>query len=225
MKAVTGAEMKSLDQRAIEEYGIPSLLLMENAGRGIAGLISLEVARKQKDTANVLIFCGKGNNGGDGLAAARHLKNQGFGVDILLFSEPSELKPDPALNHRIATKMGIPIEIIKGAFNEKKFKPLIEAADYIVDALLGVGLEREVEEPYTSAIEAINTSGKKVIAIDIPSGLHADTGRVLGTAVRATCTAALGLPKTGFFMREGSMHIGELHVIDIGIPRDIYERV
>ena len=223
MKTVTSAEMQAIDQKAIQEYGIPSILLMENAGRGIAGLISLEAIQQKREMANVLFFCGKGNNGGDGLVAARHLKNNGFKINILLFCDPKSLKNDPAVNYKIAEKMKIPIEVIDSAFDENKYQPLLKEADFIVDALFGIGLQRDVDEPYLSAIVAMNESGKKIVSVDVPSGLNADTGEVMGMAVNARWTATLGLPKAGFFMRQGSMHIGELNVIDIGLPRDSYD--
>ncbi|HXV27606.1 MAG TPA: NAD(P)H-hydrate epimerase [bacterium] len=213
--------MKTLDQMAIQEFGIPSLLLMENAGRGVADLICGEVHDIKPKALNILAFCGKGNNGGDGLVACRYLANRGFNVRVLLFTNPSALKDDPAVNYNIVNRMKVPAETILDRIEAARAKPHLIHADMIIDALFGVGLNTELTDVFADAIGMINESGKKVIAVDLPSGLNADTGEVMGVAVKANITATLGLPKKGLYEREGPFYAGDIQVIDIGLPAKI----
>lgn len=214
MKSVTSQQMKALDEKAIHEYGIPSLLLMENAGRGIAELI-FNAFRGRR----VIVFCGKGNNGGDGLVAARHLSNRGFDVSVLLFTDPSALKNDPAVNEQIIRKMNIPCSIVAGGHEPVDYRSRLDRVDIVVDALFGVGLDKPLTGVYRDAVEAINQSGRNVVAVDVPSGLDSDTGAVLGVAVKASITATLACPKSGLFQGEGPQHAGKICVIDIGLPK------
>ena len=225
--------MQAIDRRAAEEFGIPSLLLMENAGRGVAEIVSEiassasrpprndVIASGAKQSQSILIFCGKGNNGGDGLVAARHLHNRGFHVHVLLLANLDELKNDAAVNFSIVQRMKIPVQTILVEKDLAKIPESLQKSDFVVDALFGIGLRSELEEPFSSAVEAINDSRKKVIAVDIPSGLDADTGQVLGIAVNATATATLGLPKKGLVEREGPLYSGQITVVDIGLPREL----
>jgi NAD(P)H-hydrate epimerase len=206
---------------AIEQFGIPSLLLMENAGRGVADIVSKESARFNPEAVSVLVCCGKGNNGGDGLVAARHLKNRGFKVQVLLFANPASLKEDPALNFNIVTQMKIPGQVILQTSELNILRQHLEGADYVIDALFGVGLNSDLKEPYASAVEVINEAGKKVIAVDIPSGLDADTGQARGNTVSAAITATLGIAKKGLYEREGPLCAGQIYVVDIGLPKEI----
>lgn len=210
--------MRELDRRAIEECGIPSLLLMENAGRGVAELIFASYKGRR-----VSIFCGKGNNGGDGLVAARHLHNRGFQVQVFLFAEPSALKEDPALNYRIVSKMKIPLQVFAGKVSAAETASLLSRTDIVVDALLGVGLNAPVTGALAEAIDGMNQGAKNIVAVDIPSGLDADTGKVLGCAVKASITATLGLPKKGLFEGDGPVHSGKICVVDIGLPRELLQ--
>ncbi|MDP3919401.1 MAG: NAD(P)H-hydrate epimerase [Candidatus Omnitrophota bacterium] len=215
-RAVSGAQMMALDKKAIKEYKIPSLLLMENAGRGISDYVSRELAPGSR----ILILCGKGNNGGDGLVAARHLWNRGYKAEILLVGVAKNLKPDAAVNWKIATRMKIPASVFspkQTASTEKR----IAMADLVLDALFGVGLSREVKEPHASLIKLVNRVACRVVAVDIPSGLHADSGRVLGTAIFASSTLTLGLHKKGLHRGEGPRYAGLVHVLDISIPREL----
>lgn len=215
-RTVTSREMQELDRRAMQEFGIPRLLLMENAGRSVADWICQQLPQDRQAAA--LIFCGKGNNGGDGLVVARHLFNRGFKVHVLLFALPEQLKSDSEVNFQICHKMGIPHQIIQKEIDLNSIHQLFSFCDVIVDAMFGIGLNKDLGEPYLTAIEAINESGKKVIAIDIPSGLNADTGQVMGAAVQAKLTVTLGLSKKGLFEREGPLYSGRIEVADIGLP-------
>ncbi|MDD5217769.1 MAG: NAD(P)H-hydrate epimerase [Candidatus Omnitrophica bacterium] len=219
MRGVTAAVMQALDRKAIEEYGIPGLLLMENAGRGIAEFI-FDLSRR----CRVTVFAGKGNNGGDGFVVARHLANRGCQVLILLFGDAAKLKDDPAVNYAIAVRMKIPVVAVGEAVTKEELIAYVERSDVIVDALFGVGLHAPPAGNYRQAVEAINQAAKTVVAVDVPSGIHADTGEVLGCAVRATHTATLGLPKKGLFEGRGPEYAGKIAVIHIGIPNEELEK-
>lgn len=218
MKTVTAKQMQAIDRKAIKEYGIPGLILMENAGRGIAELIFNQRMVSGGAAGAVCIFCGKGNNGGDGLVIARHLANRGFKVEVILFSPPETLKPDPAIHFNIVGKMGIPCQILDGNTTEKDFIRILGRTDLVVDALFGVGLEREITGVCRTAIEVANKMNKMILAVDVPSGLDSDSGQIHGVCVKAAVTATLGLPKTGLFSGRGPEMAGKICVIDIGIP-------
>lgn len=220
-RLVTTEEMRLLDRMAIEGYGIPSILLMENAGKGVAGVVGPMLAPGQPAT----VVCGKGNNGGDGFVIARHLHNAGHDARIVLVGSVDAIgaTTDAGVNLAIARRMGLSILEWSGG-GTASLDEALESSQLLVDALLGTGLSGEVHSPYREAIEAVNRSGKPVVAVDIPSGLDGDTGRILGTAVRATLTVTLGLPKIGFTLESGPSCTGEVLVIDISIPSDLLEK-
>ena len=213
MNAITREQARAIDQYAIERLGIPSLVLMENAGRGAA-----EVLRTLGIRGPVVICCGKGNNGGDGLVIARHLANAGRKVSILLFAHPDTLAPDAALQWNIVQKMHLSNEVwADKTFDEAKLAETFAGADWIVDALFGTGLTGPVRSPFAQIISLMNASGIKILAVDIPSGLDADTGVPLGPTVRAAHTATFVAPKAGFTNPSAATFTGGVHVIDIGI--------
>lgn len=213
-----GAEdIRKIDQAAVRDYGMSILLLMENAGRSVSDLISAKYP-----PCKVLVFSGKGNNGGDGFVAARHLSNRGFSVRVALLEDPAELQADPFLNFSILTKMGIPCFQVEKV-SELELSEQLNKTDLVVDAMLGVGVHRVVEGVFARAIHAINASQRPVVSIDIPSGLDADNGQIHGVAVMATQTITLALPKTGLFVGEGVRCAGEIVVADIGIPKKLLE--
>jgi NAD(P)H-hydrate epimerase len=192
---------------------------MENAGRAVA-----EEALKMlptHDTRGAAILCGKGNNGGDGFVAARHLYNHGVGVEVYLLCKAGEVasSPDAHTYLKIVQKMGLPIKEILSEVEARASLPELKGFDLLIDALLGTGLTGEVREPYKTLIEGINALGVPILSVDIPSGLDCDGGHVLGAAVKATRTVTFILPKVGFFKDQGPSHVGELVVADIGIPR------
>ncbi len=214
---LTCAEVRAREAQAIQSLGMPSLLLMENAGRGVAELlVSLGVAGK------VVILCGKGNNGGDGLVIARHLDNWQVPVQVLLFANPEELTPDSTVNHRILTAAGIPVDLHPGeTFDHAKVRVDLATADWIVDCLFGTGLKGPLRVPFDALIGLVNDGPAKVLAVDIPSGLDGDTGRPLGATVRAHHTATLLAWKIGFVQPAAREWVGQVHLIDIGLPRRI----
>ena len=206
-------QVRAFDQFAIEQLGIPAAVLMENAGRGAAQILQSLGIR-----GPVVICCGKGNNGGDGLVIARHLTNMGYGVRILLFARPEDLTADALLQWNIVQKMKLPSQVITDVEDQLDIldNPLA-AADWIVDALFGTGLTGAVRAPLDRAIELINASGVRVLAVDIPSGLDCDTGLPLGATIRAPHTVTFVAPKLGFRNPAALEYTGRVHVADIGI--------
>jgi hydroxyethylthiazole kinase-like uncharacterized protein yjeF len=214
IKTLTVREIRTLERWAIVKIGIPSLALMENAGRRSA----MEVLKKLKgrSRASVVIACGAGNNGGDGFVAARYLSKRGIKLQVFLIGNPNRFKADALANYQAAKKLKIHIKPIQDA--EGAFRKSLEKADIVVDALFGVGLNRPLQGPYDGIIRAINDSGAYVVAIDIPSGLDGTTGEIYGVCVKADLTVTFSYPKKGFFKRHGPAHTGRLVVADIGIP-------
>ncbi len=205
-------ELREADRRAIEVFGIPGVVLMENAGRGATEvLLSLGVA------GPVVIVCGKGNNGGDGFVMARHLARVGVAVRVLLLARPDELSGDAAVNFAPLSRCGVPVRVQP---DPAALDHELGLAEWVVDALFGYGLSGTVRPPFDRAIEAINSSHAHVLAVDVPSGLDCDTGRPLGTAVRAEHTATMLAPKKGFARPEASPFLGAVHVVDIGVSLD-----
>src|SRR5262249_41470028 len=193
MMFLTCHQTRELDRRAIEEFAIPGIVLMENAGRGMADLLrSLGLKGK------VVICCGKGNNGGDGFVIARWLDARGVAVRIVLFCDPRELTGDAATNWRIVQKCDIPMTVPPESLDDSGLQRELAGAEWIVDALFGSGLRGPVRPPYDRVIAAINDSPARVFAVDIPSGLDSDTGQPLGATVRAHHTATIVAAKQGF---------------------------
>jgi NAD(P)H-hydrate epimerase len=211
---LTRDQVRAIDRRAIDEFGVPGAVLMENAGRGAAEVLLSLGAR-----GPVVVCCGKGNNGGDGFVIARHLDNHGVPVRVLLFAKPEELTGDAALNQGILRKSGVPIEVRAGPVDAEALRQELAAAEWVVDALFGTGLAGAVRPPFDQVIAAINASAAKVLAVDIPSGLDCDTGEPLGPTVRAQHTATLVAPKKGFANAAAREWTGVVHVADIGAPR------
>jgi len=218
----TAQRIKEIDEIAISKYRIPSLILMENAGRGIADKVFECIRSKVYSRIKpiVVIFCGKGNNGGDGMVCARYLFNRGVDVRTYIIGGNSSLKGDPAIHHRILQKMGIPINSLsckrdlKKAFARKR--PAV-----IVDAIFGVGFKGESKGIYKTVIEYINSAGTYTVSVDVPSGLNATTGMAIGPCINADETVTMALPKIGFYKNDGPRHTGKITVIDIGWPRQL----
>ena len=216
MKLVTVEEMRSLDARAVQEFGIPSLLLMENAGRAVAQKTIAYLGGCVRGN-RILVFSGKGNNGGDGFVAARHLANAGADVKIFLLFPREEITGDAAVNLNILEKTGIPIAAA-GPRDIQKIKIALIYADLVLDAVYGTGFKGKARGIAAEVITAINESRLPVIALDLPSGLEADTGRVDGPCIRANITCTLGLPKVGLYLYPGADFAGEIAVMDISLP-------
>ena len=221
MKIVsTAKEMQEIDDLAINKYGIKGLELMENAGKGIVEALKKRFGNFS--SKRVLMFCGKGNNGGDGFVAARLLFNMGIHVTVLLLEKQADLKNDAAINAESARKLGIKIIEVEKT-NVHLLEHSLENCDIVIDALFGTGLTRPVNGRYKQAIEKINQAQKFVTAVDIPSGLDSDTGRLMGTCIRADLTLALALLKRSHLLFPAAELVGELEIIDIKIPSEVID--
>jgi NAD(P)H-hydrate epimerase len=215
-RPLTRDEVRAIDRRAAEELGLPTLVLMENAGRGAAALV--REALRLPPPARVAILCGPGNNGGDGGVVARHLDAWGYDARVLWLADPSRLAPDAAVQHGILARARVRQEAWPGAFDPEALALWLGTADAVVDGLLGTGLARPVDGRLAVAIGAVNAAGRPVLALDLPSGLDADTGTPLGVAVRADHTATFVAPKVGFAAPGADAFTGTVHVVDIGVP-------
>ena len=216
MKVTTVNQMRSLDQRAIQEYGIIEELLMENAGGAAYTLLSREVGVQGK---RFLVFCGVGNNGGDGCVLARLLHANGADVSVFVLSDPDKFQGTAKLNFDLLAKLPIAVEQVHSLDD---FESDLAHADLVVDAIFGTGLSRDVGGIYRDVIEILNASGKPVLSLDIPSGVHGDTGQVMGVAVRADYTVTFGLPKLGNLLYPGFDLGGNLYVSHISFPPAMY---
>jgi NAD(P)H-hydrate epimerase len=214
-------EVRTLDRRAIEEFGMPGVVLMENAGRGTADLL-----RSLGIHGRVVICCGKGNNGGDGFVIARHLDNHHVPVRVLVFARPEDLTGDAAIHYQIIARAGLPIDVHAGtSLDREAVRRELDTAEWIVDALFGTGLSGPVRSPWDEVIAAINASPARILAVDLPSGLDCDTGQPLGPTVEAEHTATFVAWKKGFANAAAQRWLGQVHVVDIGVPRLLVDRL
>jgi NAD(P)H-hydrate epimerase len=255
---LTREQVRRLDKLAIEEFGIPSIVLMENAGRACAfevermllsggvaraldkltqggsrddiprNLSELEAWRRGlgKARSPVIVLCGTGNNGGDGLVVSRTLFNRGCPVETYYvgdISQAQEASPDVRKNLELLRGLAAGIAEVVAPAQIDSLRPRLAKAPVIVDALFGTGLTRNVEDPQLAVIQAVNESGAPVMSVDIPSGLDADSGNVLGLAIRAMVTVTFVAPKPGFHANAGPACCGAVKVAEIGIPRPLIE--
>ncbi len=211
MQYVTSNQAREIDRRAIEELGIPGVVLMENAGRGAAEII---LERCPHPGLGVAILCGGGNNGGDGFVIARHLVNAGHAASIILCTDARRLTGDAAVNHEIVKNMGLPMTQL----DVRSVAEQLHEHGTVVDALLGTGCTGPVRPPLDAAIAAINDHGAFRVAIDVPSGLDCDSGTALGPVVHADLTITFMAPKAGFATATGRAVTGDIVVAGIGAP-------
>jgi NAD(P)H-hydrate epimerase len=221
MKVVTAEIMQKLDRRTIEEAGIPGIVLMENAGRGAVREILAGYPEILK--GKVAIIAGRGNNGGDGFVIARYLMNRGVNVKIFLLAEQEKVKGDARLNLDILLNMKASITEIKDLNTWKVLLPELEGHCLIVDAIFGTGLRSEVKGMIREVIDDINYFNIPKVAVDLPSGLNANTGEVLGTCIKADLTITFALPKRGLLIYPGADFAGRLKIVDISIPAYLLE--
>ena len=246
--AFTREQSRLVDQIAVAEYGFSGLVLMENAGRGVADVLcGLGIA------GPVVICCGKGNNAGDGFVIARHLDLRGHAVRVLLWADPAELTGDAAANYQILSKTDVPIDVFGSsddvpllgtssadanraaqhclcqavAHRGKNYGPerLLDGASWIVDALLGTGARGEPRPPLDAVIDQLNAAAAPKLAIDLPSGLDCDTGRPAHTRSAPPKLARSSPPRRVFSPPQAAPYVGRLHVLDIGVPRKLIEQV
>ena len=209
--------MRSIDRRTIERYRIPEIVLMEQAGRQVAALLRDLYGDRLPET-RILLLCGPGNNGGDALVTARLLTDRGVPCRTLLFARPGGLRGSAAQAYDAARRLGVPIEPVRGPAAWKRLRRALGPCDVVVDGLLGTGLSRPVTGLFADVIEAVNRSGREVIAVDIPSGLRGDSPGIPGPAIRARHTVTFARPKVPLLMPPASALCGTVHVADIGIP-------
>ncbi|MBI4820688.1 MAG: NAD(P)H-hydrate dehydratase [Deltaproteobacteria bacterium] len=220
MTPLVGAEqMRELDRITIEELGIPSLVLMETAGRAVA-----EAVARMDPRGPVLIVAGRGNNGGDGVVVARALVDRGVPVQVMVLGSLDRVSKDLGHQLAVARRLKIEVEALGGAELEARLRAALSGAAVVVDAIFGTGLAREVTGDAALAVGLIRASNKPVVAVDIPTGIDADTGQVLGVAVRADVTVTFAFPKLGHALYPGRAHSGRLEVVDIGIPRSLVSK-
>ncbi len=215
MKILTGAQMKAFDAQAIEELGIPSLILMENAGLGVAEAVA---ERWQVGAIHVLALAGKGNNGGDALCAARHLVQWGATAEAVIVGSPDQLSEETSTQARILEPAGVEIRYVDDEAAVDAFDEALWRSDVALDGLLGIGIQGAVRGLHKPIIDRLNDGPADVVAIDLPSGVEADTGHVEGVAVRADLTVTLAYPKIGLLLHPGRAHAGDLLVRSIGYP-------
>ncbi len=221
MKVVTSAQMRALDREAIERYGIPGIVLMENAALGVVRC--MEERYGSATDQSVLIFCGKGNNGGDGMAVARHLANRGAQVMVALLGDPDAPTGDAATNLKICRKMQIPIRVVDTVGKLRGLSALLKKCDLVVDAILGIGTVPPVRGLVEQAVRKINGSGKPVIAVDLPTGLSADSSELSSQVVQADLTVTFGLPKISLVQYPSMGVAGTVRVVDISLPSVLVE--
>jgi NAD(P)H-hydrate epimerase len=219
-RVLSREQIRALDRYAIESCRVPGLLLMENAGRGAAELIW---ERIPAPCARVLVVCGVGNNGGDGLVVARHLEAFGAQVDVWLVGDPAKLQGDARSNHDSWVGLGGSVRLAHAPEQLQALLAALGAAEVVVDALFGTGLDRELKDPYAQVVRALNASGALCFALDLPSGLDANTGAVLGVAVKAHHTITFGALKLGLLTPSGAEHCGQVHVARLGIPDSLID--
>lgn len=222
---MTREQVRAFDSWAINTLGIPGIVLMENAGRSCAELIK-EKLSKIADP-KICIFCGTGNNGGDGYVIARHLLNFGYEVSVIIVGERDKIKGDAKTNLDILEKLGWPTEQLNLDEGDiaRRVKDFADGADMLVDAIFGTGLSGQLNNEYKQLIESMNALNCPTLAVDIPSGLDCDAGAPLGTAVRATYTVTFVAVKRGFTSPAAARYTGEIFVASIGIEPDSYPGV
>ncbi|MEN6423915.1 MAG: NAD(P)H-hydrate epimerase [Phycisphaerales bacterium] len=211
-------EVRRVDAWAIQEIGVPGVVLMENAGRSCAELAMQKLASMADPRA--YIFCGVGNNGGDGYVIARHLLNAGLPTRVVLCGDPSKVQGDARINLDILERLGHRVECVNPSDGDAVARVQAFGCDVslVVDALFGTGLRGELRPEYRAIVEAINALGRPILAVDIPSGLDCDTGEPLGAAIRAAYTVTFVAVKKGFLASgDAADYTGELHVASIGV--------
>jgi NAD(P)H-hydrate epimerase len=223
MYLVTSAEMQAMDRMAIERFGLPGRLLMENAGREAARVFLAHFAEIAR--GGVGVVAGRGNNGGDGYVIARYLAQQGYPVTVYLLSTTDKVQGDAAANLKLLSALGVPVIEAPDEASFARCQSTMRAVPVWVDAIFGTGLGGEVRGLFRNVIEFINHLKRPVLAVDIPSGLSADTGQPCGTCIRARITVTFAFPKVGQAVFPGAEYTGQLEVVDIGIPPHIADGV
>lgn len=214
--ALNREQSRQVDRIAMEVYGFSGLVLMENAGRGV-----VDTLERLGIDGEVIICCGRGNNGGDGFVIARHLDIRGHQPRVLLFCDPARLTGDAATNYQILEKMEVPIHACHEDFEISDLQTHLNGAARAVDALLGTGAQGEPRPPLDLVIDQLNDSGIPILAVDVPSGLDCDSGEPANHTIRAAHTCTFVTPKVGFLKPSAKPYLGTLHVLNIGTPANL----
>ena len=223
MYVVTAQQMKDMDRLTIESFGIPGLVLMENAARGATDALFRHFPNVR--SLKVGIAAGHGNNGGDGFVIARYLAGANVPVDVYLLSKRKKVKGDAAANLKLLDRMKVPVHEVTDVTRFESYQDKMKSCNLWIDAMLGTGLTSDVRGLFKQMITQLNAAQTPVLAVDIPSGLDSDTGKPRGCCVQATVTVTFGLPKIGHVVLPGSEFVGKLEVIDIGIPSSVVDDV
>lgn len=231
MQYLTVEEINRIDRLASEKYGIPSIVLMENAGRSVAEETVKLIANCRLQIANckIAVLCGSGKNGGDGFVAARYLYNYGYQVKVYLLKNPNNISGDTLTNYTILKKIGVETKLISpGKLNSLSSE--LKKANCIIDAIFGTGIKGKVTGLPAQIIKMVNQTkeiitSKPVISVDLPSGLDGDTGFPSGKCVKTTVTVTMGYPKKGFLNPKAKKYLGKLIIADIGYPRNITRNI
>jgi NAD(P)H-hydrate epimerase len=221
MRLLNAAQMREADRRAIQDLGIPSLVLMENAGRQVVDAMAASLGGAADH--RVAVLCGRGNNGGDGFVAARVLHDRGADVVVCLLGAVGEVKGDARVNLDILRRLGIAVREITDESGWAALAPFLGASDAIVDALFGTGLSSALTGLAALVIAGVNDMKVPVVSVDLPSGLSADAHDLIGPCVEATLTVTFAAPKLPLVLLPGAQHAGEVVVADIGIPREVID--
>ncbi|MDY6826115.1 MAG: NAD(P)H-hydrate dehydratase [Bacillota bacterium] len=219
MKIVSAAAMREADRLTMEKYGMPGAVLMEKAGERAAGFI----LNRRPPVKRVVVVAGPGNNGGDGLVIARLLEKAGVVVTLWSTVQAGNYRGDAKINENYLLKLPFPVERFDDKRKLDNFRESLSRADLVVDALLGIGTDREISGMLAEIINAVNGCGKPVLSVDIPSGVHADSGAVMGCAVKARWTITCACPKLGLFFPPGCNQAGQIFVGEIGVPENLID--
>ena len=213
-------QVRRVDQVAISEWGCSGLVLMENAGRGVCDVLCAQGVGN-----GVAVFCARGNNGGDGFVIARHLHLRGCSVTVVLCGDADSLQGDARTNYLLLRRTGVPVSAYDGEHPKAAINSTVARRTWIVDALLGTGAKGSPREPLASLISCLNEVDARRLAVDVPSGLDCDTGEAAPTTFRADHTCTFVAAKPGLVMPSAAPYVGRLHVLDIGLPRELVEAV
>ena len=223
MRILNADQMREADRRTIQDIGIASLVLMENAGRQVVAAI--ESLYADLADRHIAVVCGKGNNGGDGFVVARTLQQRGFEVSVFLIGTVNEVKGDARINLEILGRIGQTLVEVADETAWELHGAEIAGHDLIIDAIFGTGLSAPLTGFYETVVADLNEAGVPIVSIDIPSGMSADTSDLIGDAIEATVTVTLGAPKLPLILPPAEMKCGEVVIADIGIPSDVFDQL
>ncbi|MCE9556939.1 MAG: NAD(P)H-hydrate epimerase [Planctomycetes bacterium] len=219
---LTRDQVRELDRRATVAFGVLSIVLMENAGRGLADRL-MQLGPGLPGGKHVVICCGRGNNAGDGFVLARHLDLRGVPLRVLIWGDPTELKGDAATNYQVLSKSEVSVDIFADGHNPTRLNQLLADASWIVDALLGTGSHGAPRPPLDAVIRQLNAHAAPKVAVDLPSGLDCDSGEAADPTIVAAHTLTFVAHKPGFLKPGANRFTGEVQVLDIGAPRKLVE--